>query len=113
MLAINTDSLGLQNATDHTRYATSLLRRRADHAARRPPTVDEVGEMIRGTSLIGMACQALKQAGCMANITANRITIADDVVANLVTSPGAHTVWVISSGADRRAVCVVEAGERG
>jgi len=69
---------------------------------------------VSGISVIGEACRALNAAGWTAKITANRITVGEDVLAQLIpakagvfgwvsgrwviySTVGAHPVWIVGA----------------
>lgn len=78
--------------------------------------VESVAKVVSGISIIGQARNALHAAGWAATITANRITVDDSVVAQLIparmgTYGMVNASWVISSTAVANPVWIV--GTRG
>ena len=77
-------------------------------------TVEKVGRVLSGISLIGEARNALEMAGWRATIAANRVTVNEEVLAQLipatVRSFGAvDAYWVIYAISGTRPVWVVGA----
>lgn len=69
-------------------------------------TAEQVAAVVAGNHVIGVACDALKNAGCRARIAGNRITINDEMFAQFLgatVGPFGNTdaTWVIyrTSGA--------------
>lgn len=76
--------------------------------------VERVAEVVSGISVIGEACRALNAAGWTATISANRITVGKDVLAQLIPAKaGAFGLvsgrWVIYSTVGARPVWIVGA----
>jgi hypothetical protein len=76
--------------------------------------VERVAKVVSGISVIGEARNALGAAGWTATIAANRITVEDDVLAQLIPAKadrfgivGAR--WVICSAAGARPIWIVGA----
>jgi len=87
---------------------------RSGTAVDESPTVDRVAMVVSGMSVIGQARNALAAAGWSATITANRITVDDQVLAHFV--PGRvgsvgrnHAHWAIYSAAGADAIRFVRA----
>jgi hypothetical protein len=57
-------------------------------------TAESLSGMISGISEIGHACTVLSQAGLEVKIMANKISINQDFVAQLLSSNG-HSWWVV------------------
>ena len=77
-------------------------------------TVEKVGRVLSGISLIGEARNALERAGWRATIAANRVTVNEEVLAQLipatVRSFGAvDAYWVIYAISGTRPVWIVGA----
>jgi hypothetical protein len=77
-------------------------------------TVEKVGRVLSGISLIGEARNALERAGWRATIAANRVTVNEEVLAQLipatVRSFGAvDGYWVIYAISGTRPVWIVGA----
>jgi hypothetical protein len=76
------------------------------------PTVEKVGRVLSGISLIGEARNALERAGWRATIAANRVTVNEEALAQLipatVRSFGAvDGYWVIYAISGARPVWIV------
>ena len=77
-------------------------------------TIEKVGRVLSGISLIGEARNALERAGWRATIAANRVTVNEEVLAQLipatVRSFGAvDAYWVIYAISGTRPVWIVGA----
>lgn len=77
-------------------------------------TVEKVGRLLSGISIIGEARNALERAGWCATITANRLTVNEEVLAQLIpTSVGSFgavdAYWVIYTISGSRPVWIVGA----
>ncbi len=73
------------------------------------PTTEQVAGVVGGIAAIGVACEALRTAGWRASIAGNRITVNDEVRAQLIGTGTADAAWVISTIAGTRPVWVVGA----
>lgn len=74
-------------------------------------TAEQVAAVVAGIPVIGRACDALKNAGCYARIAGNRITVNDEMFAQLIwSSVGADATWVVyqTGGAPPVWVCGAE-----
>jgi hypothetical protein len=80
-------------------------------------TPEQVAGVIAGVPVIGRACEALVQAGWRASIAGNRITVNDEVMAELIGAGvgrdgGVEATWVIYAIAGRPPLWVVGAERR-
>ena len=78
------------------------------------PTIEEVAGIVAGYSILGEARNAVIAAGWDATIAANRITVGEDILAQLIPATiGTYGLisarWVIYSVAAARPVWVVGA----
>jgi hypothetical protein len=74
--------------------------------------VERVARVVSGCSIIGEAQNALHAAGWTATITANRITVGEDVLAQFIpaktgTYGRVNARWIIYSIAETQPVWVV------
>jgi hypothetical protein len=77
-------------------------------------TVEKVGRVLSGISLIGEARNALEMAGWRATIAANRVTVNEEVLAQLIPATAGSfgavdAYWVIYAIAGRRPGWIVGA----
>jgi hypothetical protein len=77
-------------------------------------TVEKVGRVVSGISLIGEARNALERAGWHATIAANRVTVNDEILAQLIPATvgsfgAVDAYWVIYAIAGPRPVWIVGA----
>jgi len=77
-------------------------------------TVEKVGRVLSGISLIGEARNALERAGWRATIAANRVTVNDEVLAQLIPATvgsfgAVDAYWVIHAISGTRPVWIVGA----
>jgi hypothetical protein len=57
-------------------------------------TAEQVAKVVAGTSLIGLARHALETAGFTATVTANRVTIDHEIIADFLAVNG-RTWWQV------------------
>ena len=67
---------------------------------------EQVARTINGISAIGHARTALEGAGFTATISANRITVNDEVTAHLISANG-NTWWQVYTAHGRRPLWIV------
>ena len=84
------------------------------HGDENAATAEQVAGVVAGISAIGKACEALIRAGWRASIAGNRITVNDDVFAQLIGAglgpdSGVVARWVIYAIAGTPPVWVVGA----
>jgi hypothetical protein len=80
--------------------------------------VERVAKIISGTSVIGEARSALTAAGWTATIAANRITVGEDVLAQLIPAKVGSMGrvsgrWVVYSITQASSVLIISAEEPG
>ena len=92
--------------------------RNGELASATPPdeieTVEKVGRVLSGISLIGEARNALEMAGWRATIAANRVTVNEEVLAQLIPATvgsfgAVDAYWVIYAISGTRPVWIVGA----
>lgn len=69
-------------------------------------TMEQVAKTINGISAIGRACTVLERAGFTVTITANRITVNQQVTAHLMSVDG-NTWWQVYTADGRRPLWIV------
>jgi hypothetical protein len=84
------------------------------HEDQNTVTAEQVARVVAGIPAIGKACEALKKAGRRASIAGNRITVDDDVFAQLIGATvrargGVEARWVIYTIAGTPPVWIVGA----
>jgi hypothetical protein len=97
----------IQQVTD---LDTSVLSREEEYAV----TAEHVAKVVAGIPAIGAACAALKREGRRAGIAGNRITVDDEVFAQLMGATigrygAVEAMWVVSSIAGTPPVWIVGA----